>query len=768
MNSASDYTILIVDDQTSNLEVLSALLESRGFEVLAARDGEAAIAIAQHAQPKLILLDVILPKMDGFEVCRRLKADKLTEHIPVIFMTILEKIEDKVQGFQVGAVDYITKPFQTEEVLARVTTQLRLRSLTRELQEANETLERRVEERTAQLVEMNEALRSSEERLRAFANALPDLAFIMDENGRYLQLLNAPEHLLYSATEERIGKCVHDVLPESVAEQIIDTIHRTVKSGATQSVEYQLELPAGLTWFEGRTSLMTGVSESGMQLVVYVARDITDGKEAELNLRRERNQLRTLIDNIPDYIFVQNDQGQFVASNTAHAAMAELTPSQIIGKQAVDVFAPTLAQQFHVDDASVMRSCQALINEERLINVSPVRQQWVLMTKVPIYNDEAEVIGLVGIARDITSRKYMEGALRESEAYLRAVISGTPVILFVIDKDGVLTLFQGHGLDRLTVDPKTYLGKSIFDLLVDIVPDIRERFQRMLLGEETASVQTIEDMIFDVRYSPMYDTLGEVSGIVGVATDITERLRAERLQLALEKEQEVINLKERFISTASHDFRTPLSLIKLLAKMLDTYDDRITPEQRIAKLRQISTQVDRMTRLIDDVLTMSKANSGKLEFSPEEVELKPFCQDIWDNFQPMAGKTHRMDFVYNCGEDVAFLDPNLVHYLLANLLSNAIKYSPVDGHVRFEVLCDDDDLIFRVSDNGIGIPLQDQPKLFEPFHRATNTGGIDGTGLGLSIVKSYVDVHHGHIEVESKENQGTTFTISIPIESSVS
>lgn len=778
MISDTYSTILIVDDQVTNLEVLSELLASHGFKVLSARDSETAIEIALRARPDLILLDVVLPGIDGFDACQQLKANEHTENIPVIFMTVLERIEDKIRGFQVGAVDYITKPFQVEEVLARVTTQLHIQYLNRELLEANETLEQRVRERTAQLAQANkdlhteiverrlaeQALQSSEERLEAFANALPDLAFIMDEDGRYVQFLNAPEHLLYRPVEELRSKLVGDVLPYNVAEQITDTIHHTVESGVTQSVEYRLELLSGLTWFEGRTSLMMGISETGKRLIVYVARDITYRKEAELKLTAERNRLRTLIDNIPDYVFVQNDQGQFIASNTAHAAMAGLAPSQIIDKRAVDVFASTLAQQFHADDESVLRSCQSLINEERLIEVSPDLRQWVLMTKVPLCNDEQEVTGIVGIARDITQRRKMEDALRKSEAHLRAVISGTPVILFVSDREGILTMLQGHGLDVLTVDSKTYLGKSVFDFLVDLVPDIRERFQRILLGEETASVQTIGNMTFDVRYSPMYDVMGEISGIVGVATDITERLRTERLQLELEKEQEVIALKERFISIASHDFRTPLSLIKLSANMLDTYYDRMTSEQRIAKLRQIGTQVDMMMQLIDDVLTMSKANLGKLDFRPEEIELRSFCQDIWDDFQQMAEKTHRMDFEYNCSKDMVSIDPSLVHYVLANLLSNAIKYSPTIGHIRFEVHCENTQLVFRVKDNGIGIPEADQEKLFQPFHRATNVGGIAGTGLGLSIVKSYVETHQGHIEVDSKENLGTTLTVYIPIE----
>ncbi|MCH8295046.1 response regulator, partial [Candidatus Poribacteria bacterium] len=151
VESLNQGTILIVDDVPANIGVLLNYLSQNGFKVLVARDGESAIEQAKFAKPDLILLDIRMPGIDGFETCRRLKADDETKAIPVIFMTALTETVDKVQGFNVGGVDYITKPFQNEEVLVRVTTHLTLRKLQRELQEANDRLEQRVEQRTAKL-----------------------------------------------------------------------------------------------------------------------------------------------------------------------------------------------------------------------------------------------------------------------------------------------------------------------------------------------------------------------------------------------------------------------------------------------------------------------------------------------------------------------------------------------------------------------------------------------------------------------------------------
>jgi signal transduction histidine kinase len=152
------HTVLIIDDEPINLGVMSDYLGSFGLEVLVARGGQSGLEKARYARPDLVLLDVLMPGMDGFETCRRLKADEALRDIPVLFMTALAETEHKIKGFGVGAVDYITKPFQDEEVLARVTAHLRIRDLTRELQGAKETLERRVEERTAELAQANEKL----------------------------------------------------------------------------------------------------------------------------------------------------------------------------------------------------------------------------------------------------------------------------------------------------------------------------------------------------------------------------------------------------------------------------------------------------------------------------------------------------------------------------------------------------------------------------------------------------------------------------------
>ena len=205
-------TILIVDDIPANVGMLLDQLGRYGFRVLVAESGTSALKQVKHAPPDLILLDVMMPGMDGFETCRRLKMDDTTREIPVIFMTALSDTVDKIRGFGAGAVDYVTKPFQHEEVLARINTHLKLRRLQRELKSANEYLEQRVAERTAELSEANTSLKAALKEVEKLKNRL-------QAENRYLQEELKTAHNF----EEIIGNS--DALAKSLRkiERVADT-----------------------------------------------------------------------------------------------------------------------------------------------------------------------------------------------------------------------------------------------------------------------------------------------------------------------------------------------------------------------------------------------------------------------------------------------------------------------------------------------------------------------------------------------------------------
>lgn len=245
--------------------------------------------------------------------------------------------------------------------------------------------------------------------------------------------------------------------------------------------------------------------------------------------------------------------------------------------------------------------------------------------------------------------------------------------------------------------------------------------------------------------------------------DITERKRAEQeLIHALEKEREVNELKSRFVSMVSHEFRTPLSTILSSSEVLKTYRERMTPDKQIQHFDRIHVQVKRMTGLLDDVLTLSKAEAIGMSVALTPTDLETFSRDIVEDMLFIAPE-YKIDYSFTGEQRRAYIDPELIRQVLTNLFSNALKYSSPAEPICFRVTSSEHAVSFEVQDSGIGIPDEDQPRLFEAFHRARNSGTIQGTGLGLAIVKRAVDAHRGTISFRSKINQGTTFIVTIPV-----
>lgn len=248
--------------------------------------------------------------------------------------------------------------------------------------------------------------------------------------------------------------------------------------------------------------------------------------------------------------------------------------------------------------------------------------------------------------------------------------------------------------------------------------------------------------------------------------EISNKERAEaEARNALLKEKELGELKSRFVSMASHEIRTPLATISLSAGFLQDYGDKCTEEKKQAHMHRIQLAVNRMTQMLDEVLLIGKADSGKLELKRAPMELQAFCQELVAEMQIAASPSHTLFFASRGQCPPACLDEKLLRHILTNLLSNAIKYSPKGGTVFCELSLDYERAIFQIKDQGIGIPLEDIPRLFETFHRAKNVGTIPGTGLGLAIVKRYVDLHSGEITVDSQVGVGTTFTVTLPLHS---
>ena len=240
-----------------------------------------------------------------------------------------------------------------------------------------------------------------------------------------------------------------------------------------------------------------------------------------------------------------------------------------------------------------------------------------------------------------------------------------------------------------------------------------------------------------------------------------------RFELAMAQQMELNNLKSTFLSMTTHEFRTPLTSILSAQVLLRHYNARLSTKERDDALQNIDLAVHRMVTMLDQVLTIGRADANLLEFRPQSIDLAVLCQRLRE--EALAGQTApgaepdaRLALTLDFADTVVRADEKLLRHILGNLLSNAIKYTPSAATAHLSVTRASGDLVFVVQDHGIGIPSEDLPRLFGNFHRASNVGSIPGTGLGLTIVKRAVESHGGSIAVHSEVGVGTRFTIRIP------
>ncbi|MCC3430587.1 MAG: response regulator [Microcoleus sp. PH2017_03_ELD_O_A] len=254
-----------------------------------------------------------------------------------------------------------------------------------------------------------------------------------------------------------------------------------------------------------------------------------------------------------------------------------------------------------------------------------------------------------------------------------------------------------------------------------------------------------------------------------------EREMHATIKIALSKHQEAVEMQKlmalaaaksenrtRFVSMAYHDLNTPLTTIQISAEMLEDSDLKISPGTTNKNVNRIKKAVSNMSELLDDILMLSKAEAGKLSLNLNELNVTEFCTSILEELQPIVTDKHLVTFLAQTEPLHANLDTKLLHQLLTNLLSNAIKYSPNGGSISLELSCENQQIIFCVRDEGIGMTAGYEEKLFQQFERGANVGKIKGSGLGLCIVKHIVDLHGGTISVESAIGKGTTFIVALP------
>jgi len=409
----------------------------------------------------------------------------------------------------------------------------------------------------------------------------------------------------------------------------------------------------------------------------------------------------------------------------------------------------------------------------------------------------------------------MEQQLREREQWLATTLKSIGDAVITTDSQGSITFMNPVAEALTSWKQEEVLGSNLAQVFQTINEKTREVVENpavvalregVTVGLENHTLLITKEgneIPIDDSAAPIKNDVGNILGAVLVFHDVTEQqqikailertneeleirvaestaqlrqaneqLRAEiaqrkhlesELLLALEKERELNELKSRIVATVSHEYRTPLTTILSSTEMLQQYGSRWTEDRKQKHFQRIQASVKYLTKLVNDVLFVNQAEAESLEFNPVPLDVEQVASGLVEEFHLQAVGQHTINFECQGVSTNPLLDERLIESMLRNLLSNAIKYSPQGSQVLFELVFERDAVVFRVSDQGIGIPSADKTKLFNAFFRGSNVGTTAGVGLGLLIVKECVDLHGGEILVESEVGVGTKFTVTLPL-----
>ncbi|MEL6468862.1 MAG: PAS domain-containing sensor histidine kinase [Cyanobacteria bacterium J06623_4] len=381
---------------------------------------------------------------------------------------------------------------------------------------------------------------------------------------------------------------------------------------------------------------------------------------------------------------------------------------------------------------------------------------------------------------------------RQYQLILNAVGEG----VYGLDLQGNVTFVNPAAAAMIDWEMEDLIGQSMHQVLHHSHPDgsaypreccpIYAAFQDGSTRRVTDEVFWRKDgTSFPVEYisTPLQDEHGQLIGAVITFRDITQRKwaeailqqanedletkvreRAAELYQANEQLRELSALKSRFVAMVCHEFRNPLNNIALSVSSLSRYNEKLSLLQKSQYLQGISANVDRMTQMLDDILVLGKLEAKRLYLEPEPINLVDFCQNLLTELQPQLKLQQRvLRYAGRRKPLTAELDQTLLRSILTNIVSNAIRYSPSESVIELSLSRRKQQAIFQVTDQGVGIPPEDIPFLFEPFHRGKNVSNIPGTGLGLSIVKQFVELQQGEIQLESTLGVGTVFRVALPL-----
>jgi signal transduction histidine kinase len=368
------------------------------------------------------------------------------------------------------------------------------------------------------------------------------------------------------------------------------------------------------------------------------------------------------------------------------------------------------------------------------------------------------------ISKDLKSqteeRNQIERELHKRKKLLDAMAHHFPDgVICVLNSEMKFVLADGGEMEELGLNKNGKKNENAF-LNLAAIPELKKAFQ----GESVSSEITVNNKSYSLNSVPIPDSYNNINEILIVIRNITDQKRLENnLIKALEKEKELNVLKSQFVTMASHKFRTPLSTILSSVFLLENYTDADYELEKTAFFDKIKRSVHNLTALLNDYLSLGKLEEGKLKVTYTETDIKAFFDEFLQEIGSIKKVKQKIHFTYEGLECTIMTDKFLLKNILTNLLSNAIEYSPHDAEIQLSAELKKETLKIRVTDQGIGIPENEQHQIFKRFYRGQNANNVEGTGLGLNIAKKYIRLLKGTIEFTSQLNKGTTFIAIIPV-----
>ncbi|MBE9207489.1 PAS domain-containing sensor histidine kinase [Nostoc sp. LEGE 06077] len=367
------------------------------------------------------------------------------------------------------------------------------------------------------------------------------------------------------------------------------------------------------------------------------------------------------------------------------------------------------------------------------------------------------------LQQEVVELKQKEARLEKSVSLLRSILASTAygIIAVSLEEDIVSCNQQFVQMwqipNSLTISRNSFQCQAFFENQLKEPQLFRDSMWEMKCDcqSDRYDILELKDGRCFAQYSRPQRLDSKIIGRVWSIWDISE------LSQALEQSKQLGELRAQFLSMLSHQLRTPLNVISFSNSLLKRHIKEWTEEKTRPLLDRIQTSVEQISKMLDDILFLAKAEAAKLHFEAKPLNLVRLCDEIVAQIHTYSSQ-NRINFVSPACCFTAFIDKKLLEPILKNLLDNAIKYSPSGAEVDFQLSWEQETVIFQVTDSGIGIPAADQQRLFEPFYRGSNIANLPGTGLGLSIVKTLVDLHGGHIDMKSEVGVGTTVTIMLP------